>query len=194
MFSFYCYLYQKIHINTLSFHKDFHKRGVRHFIKNKKGVSAIEFAFVFPVFIAACFAFFYMFMILFPQLTARFMNFQASRYIGSGSSNVSSLNVCSNHASGAGIGAITSAVPHPLISTVNIIPYSAGTYTGAGGTVNLSGEQFSGQARASTSGLKGLACKLIGLCNSQVGDFEGQTYRGVVATPYPYQLCVGGGS
>ncbi|MBQ5469527.1 MAG: hypothetical protein IIT54_02810 [Acetobacter sp.] len=152
-------------------------------------MSAIEFALVFPVFIAACFAFFYMFMLLFPQLTARFMNFQASRYIGSGSSNVSSLNVCSNHASGAGVGAITSAVPHPLMNSVSIAPYSAGTYSSAGGTVNLSGEQFSGRARVSTSLLSEDACKLFGLCNSQLGRFNDRTYRSVVATPYPYQIC-----
>ncbi|MBO6085304.1 MAG: hypothetical protein J6P19_02770 [Acetobacter sp.] len=187
MLSFYRYLY----------HKNFHQRSVRHFIKNKKGVSAIEFALVFPVFIAACVALIYMFMLLLPQITARFMNFQAGRYIGNGSSNLPALNsnICSNHASGAGIGALASGVPHPLLDNVGIAPYSAGTYTGAGGIVNLSGEQFSGQARVIDSSLSGLACKLFGLCNSQkLGDFNNQTYRSVVATPYPYQLCGGGGS
>ncbi|MBQ3817985.1 MAG: pilus assembly protein [Acetobacter sp.] len=188
MFSFYRYLYQKIRMNTIPPHK----RGRQQFINNK-GAAALEFAIVFPVFIAMCFAFFYLFMVLFPQLTARYMNFQASRYIGNGSSNVPALNntVCSNnHASGEGIGAIASSMQHPLMSSVSITPYSAGTYTGAGGTVNLSGEQFSGQASVSGSSLSRTACQLVGLCNSHLGLFNDQTYRSVVATPYPYPACV----
>lgn len=189
MFSFYRYLYHKIRMNTIPPHK----RGRQQFINNK-GAAALEFALVFPVFIAMCFAVFYMFMLLFPQITARFMNFQASRYIGMGSSNVSTLNnnICSDHASGAGIGAIASTTPHFLMNSVSIAPFSDGTYTGAGGIVNLSGEQFSGQANVKGSSLSGLACNLFGLCNSQLGLFNDQTYKSVVATPYPYQLCMGG--
>ena len=196
MFSFYCYLYRKIRINPISLHKNFHQRGVRHFIKNKKGVSAIEFALVFPLFIAACVAFIYMFMLLLPQLTARFMNFQATRYIGIGSSNVQVLNdnVCTDHASGVGIGAIAKGVPHPLMTDVSIAPFADGNYTGAGSTLKLSGEQFSGTARANGPALSGLACKLFHLCNKKLGLFNGQTYRSVVATPYLYQPCTGGGS
>ena len=184
MFSFYRYLY----------HKNFHQRSVRHFIKNKKGAAALEFAIIFPFFIAMCFAVLYLFMLLFPQIAARFINFKASRYIGSGSSNVPALNnICSNHPSGAGVNAIVSGIPHPLLSNVGIAPFTEGTTDVGGSMVNFSGEQTSGNALVAGSSLSGVACRLLGLCGSKLGDFSANnTFRGVVATPYPYYPCMGG--
>ena len=187
MLSFYRYLYQKIHINTLPSHK----RGEQSFTTNNKGAAALEFAIVFPVFIMACFGVIYVFMLYLPQLTARYINFEAARYIGSGSSNIASLNyACTDHGTGAGVGAIVSNTPHPLLNSVNINPNSTGTISNGSSTVRLSGDQLSAQASLYDSSLAGVACKLLHMCsNTELGDFSNESYSAVVATPNPFMPC-----
>ena len=187
MFSFYRYLYQKIHINILHTHK----RKVQPFTQNNKGAAALEFAIVFPVFIMACMGVIYVFMLFFPQLTARYINFEAARYIGSGSSNITSLNyACTDHGAGAGVGNIASDMPHPLLSGLSITPNSVGTISNeSGGGVRLSGEQLSAQAYVNNPSLSGVFCTLLHACNAQLGNFDNKTYSAVVATPNPFVPC-----